>query len=122
MISFIVPAHNEAYELPRALAAIFQSARALGEPFEVIVVNDASTDATPALAREAGARVLDVQLRQISRVRNAGARAAQGEILFFVDADTQINPEVLRAAVAALRAGAKAATVEANTEKPSPNA
>lgn len=106
MISFIVPAYNEAYELPRSLTSIFASARAIGEPFEVIVVNDASTDETPSLARAAGARVLDVSLRQISRVRNAGARAATGDLLFFVDADTQISPEVVRAALAALNSGA----------------
>lgn len=106
MISIIVPAHNEAYELPRALASIFSSARAVGEPFEVVVVNDASTDATPQIARHAGARVIDVNLRQISAVRNAGAKAATGEFLFFVDADTQISVEVLRAALSALRKGA----------------
>ncbi len=106
MISFIVPAHNEAFELPRALTAIFQAARQVGHPFEVIVVNDASTDTTRAIAVDAGARVVDVQLRKISAVRNAGAKAAHGEWLFFIDADTQISAPFLRAAIQALEKGA----------------
>src|SRR6185436_13081255 len=72
-ISFIVPAHNEVFEIAKALVSIFESARAVGVPFEVIVVNDDSTDRTPDIAREAGARVVDVKLRKISAVRNAGA-------------------------------------------------
>ena len=73
MISFIIPAHNEAFEVGRTLQSVFAAARSEEEPFEVIVVNDASTDATAALARAAGARVIDVDLRKISAVRNAGA-------------------------------------------------
>jgi glycosyltransferase involved in cell wall biosynthesis len=72
----------------------------------VIVVNDASTDRTPEIARDLGARVVDVALRQISAVRNAGARAAKGDVLFFVDADTQVPEATLRAALVALSRGA----------------
>jgi glycosyltransferase involved in cell wall biosynthesis len=106
MISIIVPAYNEAHELPGALASIFQAARAAGRPFEVIVVNDASTDHTRDLALKAGARVIDVQLRKISAVRNAGAKQAAGDRFFFVDADTRISETLLRAALTALDEGA----------------
>jgi hypothetical protein len=53
MISFIVPAHNEQACLGRAVQAIHESARATGRPYEIIVVDDASTDATatPCLSR-----------------------------------------------------------------------
>jgi len=105
-ISFIVPAHNEAFEISRALKSIFDSARAAGVAFEVIVVNDASTDRTAEIAHEAGARVVDVHLRKISAVRNAGAREAKGNVFFFIDADTQISEATLRAALAALDRGA----------------
>ncbi len=47
-----------------------------------------------------------VEQRKISAVRNAGARAARGEIFFFVDADTQVNERAVSAALAALRSGA----------------
>jgi glycosyltransferase involved in cell wall biosynthesis len=106
MISFVIPAHNEAALLGRTLAALHESARAAGEPYEVIVVDDASTDGTGPLAREHGAQVLAVNFRRIAATRNAGARAAAGELLFFVDADTTVTARAVRAAVRALRGGA----------------
>lgn len=106
LISFILPAHNEAFEIEQTLKSINDAARAVALPFEVIVVNDASTDRTAELARSEGARVVDVQLQKISAVRNAGAKAAKGDALFFVDADTKIFTPVLRAALAALEHGA----------------
>jgi glycosyltransferase involved in cell wall biosynthesis len=78
----------------------------VGEPYEVVVANDSSTDATPAIAREAGARVVDVAKRQISGTRNAGARAAAGDVLIFVDADTHVHGALVSQALAALRSGA----------------
>jgi len=104
--TFIIPAHNEAFEISRTLNSVFDSARAVGIAFEVIVVNDASTDQTPTIARESGARVLDVNVRKISAVRNAGAREAKGDDLFFIDADTQLPERTLRAACAAIEQGA----------------
>ncbi|MGI8821646.1 MAG: glycosyltransferase [Chthoniobacterales bacterium] len=105
MLSFIVPAYNEAHELLGALCAIRAAADACGERYEIIVVDDDSNDATAAIAQAGGARVLRVQLRQIAAVRNAGARVAQGETLFFVDADTQIAPGHVSAGLQALADG-----------------
>ncbi len=105
-ISFIVPAHNEEALIGKTLAAIFATAtRVIPYQFEVIVVDDFSTDRTAAIAREYGARVVSVAHRQIAATRNSGASAATGDILVFVDADTVIRPPVLRAAIAALRNG-----------------
>lgn len=105
MISFIVPAYNEEHELPATLRAIQEAARAAGEEFELIVVDDASTDATPKIAESSGAMVVPINRRQIAAARNAGARAARGEILFFVDADTRINVIHVREGIAALQSG-----------------
>jgi glycosyltransferase involved in cell wall biosynthesis len=105
-VSFIIPAYNEAQLLGRTLTAIERAARALQLTFEMIVVDDASVDHTPELARAHGARVVPVNHRQIAATRNAGAREASGEWLVFVDADTIISEAVLRDAIAALRAGA----------------
>ena len=106
MISFVIPAHNEEFELPSTIAAIHEAATASGnERYEIIVVDDASTDSTAAVATAAGARVISINRRQIAAARNAGARAAQGGTLFFIDADTRINKKQITGAMAALEAG-----------------
>ena len=105
-ISFIIPAHNEECLLGRTLNAIDQATRALGEPIEVIVADDASTDRTATIAQEHGAQLVSVKCRQIAATRNAGARAANGQMLVFVDADTVVTEAAVRAAIAAMRGGA----------------
>jgi len=105
MISFIVPAYNEELELTSTLEAIRAAASGAALPWEIIVVDDASTDATPEIAEQAGARVVSIQRRQIAAARNAGARATQGEYLFFVDADTRINQTHVTEAMTLLEAG-----------------
>src|SRR5436853_3242986 len=105
MLSFIVPAYNEELELPSTLAAIRHAAEIARADYELIVVDDASTDATPEIASRAGAKVVAINRRQIAAARNAGAAAARGEILFFVDADTRISPTHIINATAVLAAG-----------------
>src|SRR6266566_3573758 len=82
MISFIVPAYNEEHELSKTLAAIRTAASGAAQPYEIIVVDDASTDATPEIASRVGAKVIPINRRQIAAARNAGGRVAQGEDLF----------------------------------------
>jgi len=105
MISFIVPAYNEEAELSFTLAAIRAAIPSAAQPFEIIVVDDASTDATPDIAEQAGAQVVSIDRRQIAAARNAGARAARGEYLFFIDADTRISRIHFTEGMAALEAG-----------------
>jgi glycosyltransferase involved in cell wall biosynthesis len=105
MLSFIIPAHDEAALIGATLAALQESARALALEHEIIVVDDASTDATAAIAHAAGARVVRVAHRQIAATRNAGAAVAGGERLLFVDADTHVDARVLAAAIAAMERG-----------------
>lgn len=104
--SFIIPAHNEERLLSRTIESIHAAAKALGEAYEVIVVDDASTDATAEVAVQLGARVVRVDHRQISKTRNSGAAVAKGEALIFVDADTTIGPALLLAVQNNIRAGA----------------
>ena len=108
VISFIVPAYNEELLIARTLRAMNDAGAALGEPFEIVVADDASTDRTAAIAAEHGARVVSVANRQIAATRNAGARASTGELLVFVDADTVVTQAAVRGAVDAMRAGAAA--------------
>lgn len=105
MLSFIIPAYNEEHELAGALAGIRAAAEASQEPFEIVVVDDASTDATAEIAKAAGAIVIPVRYRHIAAVRNAGARVARGDVFFFVDADTRISTAHVTGGLAALAAG-----------------
>jgi glycosyltransferase involved in cell wall biosynthesis len=103
MLSFVVPAYNEALELPATIKAIHSSAK--NQQYEIIVVDDASTDTTAKVAQNAGAKIVSINRRQIAAARNAGARHAQGDTLFFVDADTRINKKHVDGATAALKEG-----------------
>ena len=106
MITFIVPAHNEARLLGATLAALRDASTRAGQDCETVVVDDASTDTTIQVAERHGARVIRVGHRHIAATRNAGARAATGELLVFVDADTLVDAAVLSAAVSAIGEGA----------------
>ncbi|MFA4946447.1 MAG: glycosyltransferase [Candidatus Micrarchaeia archaeon] len=92
-VSIIVPTLNEETRIRDTLASLRRAAPGA----EIIVSDGASTDRTVALARKAGARVVfeakDPKRRKsIGAGRNKGARAARGEILWFVDADTRPEP------------------------------
>lgn len=106
MLSFIIPAHNEERWIGRSVSAIRTAMEPIGEPYEIIVVDDASTDATTRVAEEHGARVFRVAHRQIAATRNTGARGARGDVFFFVDADTLTNAEAIRVALQEMRDGA----------------
>lgn len=95
-ISLVIPAYNEAGYLPRLLESV-DAARARyahgAHAVDVIVADNASTDATAAIARAHGCRVVHVAKRVIGAARNGGARIARGEFLAFIDADSRIHPE-----------------------------
>lgn len=120
LLSFIVPAHNEEHELPASLRAIHHAAESSRRTHEVIVANDASTDRTAQIAQEFGARVVPLNRRQIAAARNAGARAARGEILFFVDADTHIAPAHVASAIAALERGCSGGSAQVAVDRELP--
>jgi glycosyltransferase involved in cell wall biosynthesis len=98
--SLVIPARNEAAYLPRLLDTV-TAARSRyhrgADAVEVIVADNCSTDDTAEIARQHGCRVVRVERRVIGAVRNGGARAARGEVLAFVDADSRIHPETFNA-------------------------
>jgi len=106
VISFVIPAHDEARGIRRTLDALQAAMAALQLEHEIVVVADACSDETAAIARACGARVLVVDHRHIAATRNSGARHAGGDCLVFVDADTCVDAGLLSAAMAALRDGA----------------
>lgn len=105
MISFCIPAHNEAALIGATVRAVRAAADAVGQPYEIVVADDGSTDNTGAIAAEAGARVVRVERRKISATRNSAAHASTGDILFFIDADTLIEAHHVREALDLLARG-----------------
>src|SRR5690606_32053674 len=101
VFSIIIPAHNEEAALVATLDRLIESANMLNEPYEIIVVDDDSSDGTAAIAQQRNAQVVSVKLRQIAAVRNAGAKHASGTYLIFVDADTLVPEPTLWAAAEA---------------------
>lgn len=97
--SIIVPAYNEEKELPQTLEHILSAVANLKsraeDEVEMIVVDNASTDATAEIAKSFGAKVVREEKRQIARARNRGAKIAQGEILLFCDADSHLHHQTL---------------------------
>lgn len=92
-VSVIIPAYNASQTLPQTLAALTPDA--LEKNVEIIVVDDGSTDNISAVARAFDVRL--VTLRQnvgAARAKNIGARAAQGDLLFFTDADIVPPPDI----------------------------
>ena len=110
--SVIIPARNAAALLPRALRAVAE--QTLDGGYELIVVDDGSSDGTAAAAESAGARVVrSARPRGPGAARNAGAAAANGDALAFLDADCVPAPGWLSAGVFALeRAGLVQGRVE----------
>jgi len=107
-ISIIVPAFNEEKLIQASLRAMKEALVAfhqLGWGSEIIVCDNNSSDATAALAREAGAKVVFEPVNQIGRARNTGAAAATGDWLIFIDADSHPSPELFRDVADAITTG-----------------
>ena len=121
-VSVVIPAHNEERYLANTIQSIDAAFAELGVEHELIVVNDASTDDTVNVAKRLNATVVDVELRNIGAVRNAGAERAIHKRLIFVDADTIVPCATIRATLSAFDAGviAGGARVSLSNEKPIP--
>lgn len=92
-ISVIIPVHNGGASFRRCLASL---AEATPAPAEIIVVADGDTDGSAQFAEKFGAKILRTSVAAgPARARNLGARAAQGDILFFVDADVVIHHDAI---------------------------
>lgn len=98
--SIVVPAYNEQESLPLFFERVIPMIEALGEPFEIVVVNDGSRDRTEEILKQACEK--DKRIRGFSFSRNFGQQAAflcglkesRGEAVIAMDADLQDPPEV----------------------------
>lgn len=92
-ISVVVPVYKGGEVFRTCLETLRDS---LCSPTEIIVVSDGDTDTSWQIARDFGVKVLRLKTNGgPARARNIGAKAAQGDILFFIDADVALHPEAL---------------------------
>jgi GT2 family glycosyltransferase len=104
-VSVVVCTHNGGQTLAQCLERV----RGLSYPdFEVIVVDDGSTDDSAEIARAHGATLVQTEHRGLSFARNAGVARATGDVVAFLDDDAYPDPDWLQYLAAALRANAHA--------------
>lgn len=100
-ISFVVPAYNEEALIAKCLGAIRREISDVGCDAEIIVVNNASTDATRDVAASiSGVTVIDEPIKGLVQARRAGYLASSGELVANIDADTVITEGWLKIALA----------------------
>jgi len=98
-LSLVIPCYNEEENVPTLLSRVEASMNTLGRPYEVLIIDDGSTDKTPQMLAEAKTRL--PWLRVIRMAKNsgqsagfeAGFTAARGEYIATIDADLQNDPE-----------------------------
>lgn len=96
-LSFVVPVYNAAQYLPECLDSLL--AQDISD-YEIICVNDGSRDASPEIlgqyaAEHGNIRVINKENGGVVSARNAGLSAAQGDYIWFVDADDFLLPNIL---------------------------
>jgi glycosyltransferase involved in cell wall biosynthesis len=108
-VTVIIPCRNAAGTIAAAVrAALAQTV----PPIEVIVVDDASSDNSAQIARDAGARVEQLERRcNAGGARNRGMELARGDVLAFLDADVEVAPDWLALVREVLAADSSVAAV-----------
>lgn len=109
-ISLIIPAYNEEKQILNTLVSVIEYMEEKTAPYEIIVVNDGSRDKTAEMAKS-----LEPYIRLISYEENhgkgyavaKGVKAAEGEYIFFTDADLSYSPDYIYAGEKLLSGGAE---------------
>lgn len=95
LVSVVIPAYNEEKYLAKTLGSL-QNQVHPDFDYEVIVANGQSTDRTVEIAKQYGARVINVPKVNPATARQKGVETAQGEIIACIDADTLVPPNHLQ--------------------------
>ncbi|HEX6122765.1 MAG TPA: glycosyltransferase family A protein, partial [Ktedonobacterales bacterium] len=115
-VSIIIPTYNRAELLGEAVQSALAQTYAARE---ILVVDDGSTDQTPAAAASFGAEIRYLQQANagVETARNAGVAAATGEYLYFLDSDDVLRPRAVERLVAVLEAHPSAGMVYGTAEE-----
>jgi glycosyltransferase involved in cell wall biosynthesis len=98
-LSLVIPAYNEQENVELLLERVGAALALIGRPFEVLIVDDGSTDSTPQILTAAMSRYPWLRLLRMARNKgqsaafDAGFKAARGEVIATIDADLQNDPE-----------------------------
>jgi glycosyltransferase involved in cell wall biosynthesis len=98
-LSLVIPAYNEQENIPTLLARVGAALSSIGKPFEVLIIDDGSTDDTPRLLTDAMRQYPWLRVMRMKRnagqsaAFEAGFDAARGEVIATIDADLQNDPE-----------------------------
>jgi glycosyltransferase involved in cell wall biosynthesis len=102
LVSVIIPAHDEEKMIRDCLLSVYNQSY---KNLEAIVVCNGCRDRTRSIAQQYFSKVLDLRAPGTSRARNAGARAASGEILVFLDADSVMRKDMIGKVVSVMDSG-----------------
>jgi glycosyltransferase involved in cell wall biosynthesis len=98
-LSLVIPAYNEQENIPTLLERVGAALAQTNKPFEVLIIDDGSTDATPRLLQEGLAKYPWLRVLRLAKnsgqsaAFDAGFKAAQGQVIATIDADLQNDPE-----------------------------
>ena len=107
-VSLVIPMYNEELNIEHAVASAVESLDKYASDYEIIVVNDASTDASPRIAERLASENARVRILHHERNRKLGATirtgfaAATKSLVFYMDADIPFDPDVLGRAIRAM--------------------
>lgn len=94
-ISVVIPAHNEEKFIGECLSSIKTAESKISTPVEIVVCLNRCTDRTEEIARSFGANVVKEDEKNLSRIRNTAVKAALGDIIVTIDADSRMSPNML---------------------------
>ena len=108
-VSLVIPMYNEELNIEQAVAAAVESLQKYSDDYEIIIVDDASVDDSPRMARKLAEE--NPRIRVITHPRNlklggtlrSGFAAATKDLVFYMDADIPFDPDVLGKAIRAMQ-------------------
>lgn len=118
LISIVIPVYNGENYIGGCLNFIFASK--IDVPFEVIVVDDGSTDNTASVVQRFSCKYLKISNSGVAAARNVGIREAKGEIIFFFDADVKLKEETIKRFLGHFQEDQDAYIIQGRWDKKSP--